>query len=70
MKKFIKASNDSKSKRYWAEVRMKVAIDTNSKDIDDIADEVYDAVADGLADSAIADYEWIDVSYVSPDRRN
>lgn len=70
MKKFIKASSNSDRKTYWAEVRMKVAIDTNSTDIDDISEEVYDAVADGLVDSAIADYEWIDVGYVAPDRNS
>ena len=69
MKKIIKASKDSGSKKYWAEVRMKVAIDTNSKDVDDIADEVYDKVADGLILGGIYDYEWIDVNYVSPDIR-
>ena len=79
MKKVIKASKDSGSKKYWAEVRMKVAIDTNSKDVDDIADEVQDLISDGLRmflfnrknlfGSRITDYEWIDVSDVSPDIR-
>ena len=69
MKKIIKASKDSSSKKYWAEVRMKVAIDTASTDIDDIADKVYDAVADGLIGSDIEDYAWIDVTSVSPDTR-
>ena len=70
MKKFIKASNSSRYRTYWADVRMKVAIKTNSTDTSDISDEIYDAVADGLADSAIADYEWIDVSDVSLDHNS
>lgn len=70
MKKVVKASNNSRNKVYWAEVRMKVSIDTESTDIDEISDEVYDAVADGLVESNIKDYEWIDVVSVSPDRRN
>jgi hypothetical protein len=69
MKKVIKASKDSGSKKYWAEVRMKVAITTNSKDVDDIADEVYDEVVSGLGECGIKDYEWVDVASVSPDIR-
>ena len=70
MKKVIKASNGSKNKVYWAEVRMKVAVNTNSDDVDEIADNVYDIIADALANSGIKDYEWIDVSDVAPDRHN
>lgn len=69
MKKIIKASKDSGSKKYWAEVRMKVAIDTTSTDIDDIADEIYDEVVYGLDECGIKDYEWVDVTSVSPDIR-
>jgi hypothetical protein len=48
---------------------MKVAITTNSKDVDDIADEVYDEVVSGLGECGIKDYEWVDVTSVSPDIR-
>ena len=80
MKKVVKASKNSESKKYWAEVSMKVAIDTKETDEGIIADEVYDLIADALRmflsnrknlfGSKIEDFEWVDVLDISPDHHN
>lgn len=55
--------------RYYAEITMKVAYDTNETDTEIISDEIYEDISGALNNTPFPDFEYIDVLEIIPSRK-